>query len=804
MPQPLPRDLALDVARRALPEFGLPADASVEFVKQRENVVFRVEHEGRAYALRLHRHGLRTPGEIRTESSYVARLFVEGLPVSELLPTASGGHSTPVRDANGVEHIVDVQRWVGDARQLGDAGDAWLGVDPADPADFATLGDVCGRMHEVSRRLGRIDGFERGAWDVDGLAGASPLWGDPRRLARTADDADAVDGALARIRETLGALGTGDDVFGVIHADFTPENVLMTRDGLTLIDFDDFGEGFWLFDLATILFWYHRHERAAEYRAALLGAYERRFPVSDAARDALDALVLARGLTYLAWAADRPGDETSAFLEAEVLPVVVELCRAAVADRLGEAIAANAGTARAAASPSTAPTTGEPRMTESIESLRARRSATLGPYSPLFYDRPLHFVSGEGAWLTDADGHRYLDAYNNVPQVGHANPRVADATSAQLHTLNVHTRYLSQPVVDYAEALLATFDAPLDRVYFTNSGSESNELAFRIARHVTGRDGVIVTDFSYHGNTISLAEVTTGLTVSTPFGEHARAIHVPDLDTVPAGDELAAAELLEHALAQVDEAIASLKAAGHPVSALLIDSSFSTEGLPRLPEGYLTGLVDRVRAAGGLIIADEVQAGLGRLGDAWWGHQATGFSPDLVTLGKPLGNGFPIGGVVTTEAILDSFSSANMYFNTFAGTPASAAAGHAVLREVQERGLVERAGDLGRHVAKRLGEVAARHEAVRAAKGRGLFFGLELVDAEGRPDAALAKRVVEALVRERILISRIGPGDNVMKIRPPLVIEQDELDIVIDALDRALGAEAGAAGAEEAAGEQPA
>jgi 4-aminobutyrate aminotransferase-like enzyme len=418
--------------------------------------------------------------------------------------------------------------------------------------------------------------------------------------------------------------------------------------------------------------------------------------------------------------------------------------------------------------------------------LLARRAETIGPYSPLFYDRPRHFVAGEGVWLTDADGHRYLDAYNNVPQVGHANPRVTDAVWAQMRTYNVHTRYLSEPVVDYAEQLLATFDAPLDRVYFTNSGSEANELALRIARHRTGRSGIIVTDHSYHGNTITLAALTTGLPVSEPFGEHVRAISIPDLDDPGPAD---ADVLLAAAFAEIDAAIASLEQAGHGMAALLIEPAFTTEGLPRLPEGYLAGLVERVQAAGGLVISDEVQVGLGRLGDVWWGHQATGISPDLVTLGKPLGNGYPLGGVVTSKAILEDFSSANLYFNTFAGTPAAAAAGQAVLNEIRDRDLIARTGDLGRHAAQRLNALVTAHRHVAAAKGRGLFFGLALVDEHDQPDGALAKRIVEALLREYILISRIGPHENVLKIRPPLVIEKDELDRVIDALDSALVAE---------------
>lgn len=774
------------VARRALPRFGISPDARLTFIKLRENAVFRVDDGDRAYALRVHRHGHRSPAETACEMRQAIALHEAGVPVSRFVQPIGGDAN--VNDDEGRAHLVDVQHWLVGSELFDDSVASWMREEGPDPALFRTLGVAIGQLHAASRALGRIPGYQRPAWDLDGLAGATPLWGDPSRLAATTEEADVLRRAVTSIRAELHALGRDADVFGVIHADATPENVLVDEDGhVTLIDFDDFGEGWWLFDLATLLFWYTRHPREPEYREALLGGYRETFAIPDRALAALDVLILARGTTYLGWAADRPGDETSEFLRAEVLPEIVARCRAYLASR---DVDASGNVASAGASdPDDA--------AEDDAALIRRRGATIGPHSPLFYDRPLHFVRGDGVWLTDVHGERYLDAYNNVPAVGHGNDRVADAVSAQLHTLNVHTRYLSEPIVDYAEDLLSTFGDDLDRVYFTNSGSESNELALRIARHQTGASGIIVTDFSYHGNTIALAQLTTGLTVSEPFGAHVRAVHVPDLDELSPGgnggvqDGSGAAGLLDGALAHVDAAIASLIENGHGVSALLFDTSFSTEGLPRLPEGYLEGLVARVRAVGGLVIADEVQAGLGRLGDAWWGHEAVGISPQLVTLGKPLGNGFPIGGVVTKADILESFSPENMYFNTFAGTPAAAAAGHATLLETRERGLVTRAGELGRHVGERLGELAARHDRVLAAKGRGLFFGLALVDEAGQPDGALAKRIVEALVRERILISRIGPHDSVLKIRPPLVIERAELDRIIDALDAALGADRG-------------
>lgn len=418
------------------------------------------------------------------------------------------------------------------------------------------------------------------------------------------------------------------------------------------------------------------------------------------------------------------------------------------------------------------------------EALRARRSAVIGPHSPLFYDEPLHVVSGRGVWLTGADGVDYLDAYNNVPHVGHGNPAVVRAIAEQAAQLNVHTRYLHERVVEYGEMLLGTFAPHLDRVFFANSGSEANELALRIARQHTRATGVLVTDFSYHGNTSSLAELTTGLTVKEPLGRHVRALRIPDVLSDPRSPDVVLAEALGEAAA----AIASLRADGHGVAALLFDPLFTTEGLLQPPPGYVAGLADLVHEAGGLVIADEVQSGLGRSGSAFWGHELHGIRPDLVTMGKPLGNGHPLGGVVTTARLLEEFGSANMYFNTFAGNPVSAAAGAAVLRETAGRELQANAAQLGRHARTMLDALAADRSSVRAVRGTGLFFGLELVDDDGRPSADRAKRVVEDMYRRGVLISRIGPRDNVLKIRPPMVFELEHMELLVGRLTASLDA----------------
>ncbi|MFD5600077.1 aspartate aminotransferase family protein [Leucobacter sp. NPDC058333] len=413
--------------------------------------------------------------------------------------------------------------------------------------------------------------------------------------------------------------------------------------------------------------------------------------------------------------------------------------------------------------------------------LLERRRRTIGPYSPLFYSEPLHFVAAKGVWFTEASGERYLDGYNNVPHVGHANDRVVRALADQAATLNVHTRYLNDRVIDYSERLLATFDDGLDRIFFGNSGSEANELALRISRQLTGATGVIVSDYSYHGTTITLAEMTTGLQTREPLGAHVRAIRIPDLDH----DDRPEAEVLAETLAAVDDAIASLQEAGFGVSACLFDPLFSTEGMPRVPAGLLSAIAARVQAAGGFVIADEVQSGFGRTGSHMWGHQYAGVTPDLVTMGKPMGNGHPMSAVVTSEAVLDAFGSRNEFFNTFAGNPVSAAVGEAVLLEMEEHDLMGRAQRLGRTARERLNQLAAEHDFVSSAKGTGMFLGLDFT-VDGAPAPQLARRVVEAMKSRNVLISRIGRNESVLKVRPPLAFSDAELPMLLDALESSL------------------
>ncbi|MCO6058823.1 aminotransferase class III-fold pyridoxal phosphate-dependent enzyme [Pseudomonas sp. MOB-449] len=422
----------------------------------------------------------------------------------------------------------------------------------------------------------------------------------------------------------------------------------------------------------------------------------------------------------------------------------------------------------------------------SEQDLLQRRHRAMGDQSPLFYDQPLHLVRGQGVWLYDESGKRYLDVYNNVPCVGHCHPRVVEAIASQAATLNIHTRYLNERIVSYAERLTATFDAALDCAMFTCTGSEANELALRMARFCTGGKGVIVSSYNYHGNTTCLAEVTTALPSSEPFSPFARAVPIPCL--YRAATSTSASELADQYVARVAEAIASLKAQGVQLAAMLIDTLFANEGLPRIPAGYVERIAALVHEAGGLLIVDEVQAGFGRTGEHMWGHQAHGAVPDIVTLGKPMGNGFPLAGLVASRERVEAFGGQNLYFNTFGGSPVAAAVGSAVLDVIEDEQLLRNAREVGAHLANGLERLAGRHSIIGDVRGKGLFFAVELVRDrhEKTPAGAEARRVVNQMRERGVLISKIGPDDNLLKIRPPLVFSRTDADLFIDTLDQVL------------------
>ncbi|CAN7682988.1 aminotransferase class III-fold pyridoxal phosphate-dependent enzyme [Bosea sp. LjRoot9] len=416
-----------------------------------------------------------------------------------------------------------------------------------------------------------------------------------------------------------------------------------------------------------------------------------------------------------------------------------------------------------------------------IVALRARRARLLGPSYRLFYDEPLHVVRGEGVWLYDGEGERYLDAYNNVASVGHSHPHVVEALARQAAVLNTHTRYLGEPVLDYAERLLATFPAEIGHVMFTCTGSEANDLALRVAHAFTGGTGVVITQWAYHGTTVSLAEMSPSLGSNVSIGSHVRLVKAPDAYR-QSGD------IGEAFGAEVAAAIDDMQQRGIKPAALLVDTIFSSDGVFADPPGFLKPAAAAMRAAGGLVIADEVQPGLGRTGAGMWGFARHGIVPDLVTMGKPMGNGHPIAAMAARPDILEVFSRKTRYFNTFGGNAVSAAVGMAVLDVIEREGLVANARDTGAYLIGELRKLAARHAVIGDVRGAGLFIGVELVNdrSSREPASELATRVVNELRRRRVLVSTCGPHANILKLRPPLVFAREHADILLDALARTL------------------
>ncbi|WP_421997725.1 aspartate aminotransferase family protein [Reyranella sp.] len=418
--------------------------------------------------------------------------------------------------------------------------------------------------------------------------------------------------------------------------------------------------------------------------------------------------------------------------------------------------------------------------------LAARRDRALGAGAPLFYDRPIHIVRGEGTYLFDAEGRRYVDMYNNVPCVGHANPHVVEAMARQQATLNVHSRYLHEGIVALAERLAALHGPAIESVVFSCSGTEANEVALRIARGATGRQGIVCTNATYHGNSEAVGKMTR--IGEAPGSGHnsqgdVRAIPFPETlrPLVPGASE---AELAEAYLERLRGVIRGFEEDGTGFAGLIVCSIFANEGLPDVPAGFMARAAEMVRAAGGLVIADEVQAGYARTG-RWWGYEGAGFTPDIVVTGKPMGNGLPLAATAASKALVDGFRARTRYFNTFASSPLQAAVGMAVLDVIERDGLLDNVARVGAALKAALAERKPRCAAIGDVRGHGLFIGVEMVKGGDAldPDPEQAIAVVNRLKDRGFLTSNAGAFRNVVKIRPPLVFARHDADAFLEAFD---------------------
>lgn len=419
------------------------------------------------------------------------------------------------------------------------------------------------------------------------------------------------------------------------------------------------------------------------------------------------------------------------------------------------------------------------------------RRQYLGPSLSLSYDQPLKIVRGSGPYLYDDEGVTYLDCVNNVCHVGHCHPQVVQAVSQQMAVLNTNTRYLHPNIVQYARQLLATLPEPLEVCFFVNSGSEANDLALRLARTATGGRNVVVVDNAYHGHTSALIDISPykfkgpGGTGGCPPGTF--------VTSMPDGYRgKYRREHADWAAAYARDAIETVRQAAESpggLAAFFAESLLGCGGQWPLPDGYLETVYAAVREFGGVCVADEVQVGFGRVGKCFWGFQLGGVVPDIVTMGKPIGNGHPLAALVTTRSIAQAFANGMEYFNTFGGNPVSCAAGMAVLQVIHSEGLQEHANQVGTWLDSELAAIRDEFSIVGDVRGTGLFWGIEIVDPADpyQPDAATAKAIVESMKARRILLSTDGPDHNVIKFKPPMVFELAHAERVCATLRDVLG-----------------
>ncbi|MEA5366716.1 aminotransferase class III-fold pyridoxal phosphate-dependent enzyme [Amycolatopsis sp., V23-08] len=647
-----------------------------------------------------------------------------GLPVPESVATRTGEVVAHLTDDTGRGCL---------ARLITLLPGAPLEGKPLDDGLAAEVGAVAARVSLA------LQGFFHPA------AGRTLLW-DVRHLAAVvAGSGIGHFGELvARVAPALAATATLPS--GVQHADVTLTNVLAEAGAITgVIDFGDMHHTAAVTDLAaTLTSVVRRSDDLWRGTEAVLRGYQRHRALSPDEVGVLGELVIARLLTTLAVSATRRDahrdneryitqyDDTSERVLAQL--------SAFSPHELGDRLARLAGTRDLA--------TAVPER-----ELPARRAAAMGGgLSPLFYRRPLELVRGEGTWLYARDGRRYLDAYNNVAVVGHAHPAVTRAAGRQLGELNTHSRYLHGGIVSLAERILATMPPELDTCLFTTSGTEANELAWRLATEYTGGDAAIIAEHAYHGSSKWMADLSSNEWPPGHRPPHVGTFAAPrDSVTTP-----------------------TFSAEGLRPALVLADSQFTSEGILDVPAGFLAGLVESAHAAGALYLADEVQSGYGRSGPQLWRFGLAGITPDLVTLGKPMGAGYPIGAVVTRREIADVLAGRYEYFSTFAATPAAAAAGHAVLDVLELTGLPTRAVEVGAHL--RRGLRALDSPVLGEVRGTGLLAGIDVLPAGDVPSREVARSLLEALVERGVLAGLTGPGGDVLKVRPPLVWETGHAD----------------------------
>jgi 4-aminobutyrate aminotransferase-like enzyme len=629
---------------------------------------------------------------------------------------------------------------------------------------------------QTTARLGRaLRGFFHPAadyeilWDITNFPKLRPLLTHISDGQRRAQVERVLDRFEARVAPSLPAFRAQ-----VIHGDMSLDNVLFGEDLRVsgIVDFGDMTHAPLVCDLAVaVADVLHGRADAIEAADAIIGGYVSVTPLEDEEAGLLADLVAARlatEVTVTAWRGGLYPDNTAYAASGEpgaraFLDAIEAMGTEAIGRRFRDACRRL------------------PYQRSATGALLERRRRAL-PRSPLFYSQPVHLVRGEGVWLFDPDDRRYLDCYNNVAVAGHSHPRVVQAVTQQEQLLATHSRYLHEAVVELAERLQATLPPELDAVMVVNSGSEANDLAWRIARAATGRSGAVVTASAYHG----LTEATHALSPE----EWAKGEQPAHVATIPAPDGYRGRyrredeRWLERYAAHIDDAARTLGDRGF--AALYLDPALTADGILWPPPAYLTEAARRAQTLGALMVADEVQAGHGRSGRHLWSFQASGISPDVVVMGKPMGNGFPVAALVVKSQLLEAIPEEVELFSTFGGNPVACVAALAVLDVIEDEGLVTSAAKVGSYLKHGLLTLAERYPLIGDVRGEGLLLGVELIDDARAPAAGSARKITDAMRERGVLLSATGPAGNVLKIRPPLVFQNEHADLLLQALDEVL------------------
>ena len=640
------------------------------------------------------------------------------------------------------------------------------------------IGEVVGRTAHALRGFFHPAAGRVISWDQQHLPALFPhaeLVTDQARRA-------LLDGVIARFTERV-VPAFPSLRSQVIHNDLTLDNLLVDESGAVtgIIDFGDMAHTALVLDVPATLqsLFRQRADELFDLADAFLAGYTSIIGLEEAEADLLGDLLAGRMAQTILISVERTRRyPDNAYIHgwAEPAWLLLEELERIGFDEAGRRLA------RAARRRPWQPVGGRP----DTDALIARRRRVLGSaLEPLSYGRPLHLVRGEGAWMFDADGRGYLDAYNNVPVVGHAHPRVVEAIGRQAALLNTNTRYLHEHVVELAERLVATMPDGLDTVMFVNSGSEANDLAWRLATAVTGGDTGIVTDWAYHGVTHAIADFSPSEWLR---GEQPLAVETLPAPNTYRGPYADADDPSAVATAEVEAAVARIHDRGRRPAALFMDATFTADGIFVPGADVVRGMAEGARAAGAVYVADEVQSGFARAGDDMWGFTAWGATPDIVTLGKPMGNGHPVAAVVTRSDIVDAFAAQTTFFSTFGGNPVACAAALAVLDVIRDEELLANAAGRGDRLRAALADLGARHPAIGDVRGRGLMIGVELVEdrATRTPAVTLAARVREGMRERGVLIGTTGRAGNTLKIRPPLCLAAGEADLIVEALDAVL------------------